>query len=283
MVILEYTIQLTLLLTLFLSMLKLNGIILTKANEHSNSFRVLTQSLFLPKREENIHFLTKKYELTKISTVKKSTLHIKKNYYLKNSSSTKRPLPLLLNQKGEIHIFSSMLFLLILISTIHLTYIQFLKTRSLIERKNNYLCLAQIIKKNFDYTKEMERLNKIIAINYPLQFNPKTGPIHKGIIKASKLLQEVSTKRYRFQNFKHYPHCSKTTQLQLLTLSHYEENFLGVLTRDPFEMTVPNLNLKVIRIFNKTYKNDYFVLTFFPIKNFEPATSNIKFHLWKFI
>lgn len=264
MILWEYLIQFTFILSLFYGSLEIQGFLLTKTRTHANSFRTLTQSTFLKNRPSSLSFLTKKVLFHKKSHFMTSTLLLKENTYQKKRGGPTRPLPKILNQKGEIHLLSSMLFFLLILATFFLLLEEFQKTRMIIERKNHYLCLKSVLEKNFSYTKEMGKLNQLIAINYPLQFNPKTGPVHKNIIKGAKIYQEILTKKFKLIGLKNLSHCSRWQKIQLLSLYHYEEQSFGLLRRDSLERAKSRDQDLTLNLFPKDFSGDLFALTFLP-------------------
>lgn len=281
MIILEYIIQITFILSLFYGCLEIQGFILTKTSEHANSFRLLTQSTLQLKRSSTITINTKKYSLYKkpapTNYVLHSKLYLRNNHYVKKLNGQPRPLPKILTERGEIHLFSSMLLILITLSSTYIIYHEFRQTRLIKERKNLYLCLIKILEKNYKYTNEMGKLNKIITINYPLQFNPKTGPIHKEIISATKIIQEILTNKFKVSMVTNLPTCHIKNKIQLSRVFHYERNhFSGLLKRDMFERAIPRNDELKITLFPNSFKGDYFNLTFLSPLIHYPLKTNIQ-------
>lgn len=285
MIIWEYLIQFTFVLCLFYGSLEIQSFILTKTREHGNSFRALTQSTFSTKRPSILSFRTKKTQLYKkalpLAPFSITTLQLEKATYHKKGSNKKRPLPKILTERGEIHLFSSMLFFLLIMTTMMVLYREFRHTRLMIERKNDYLCLKSVLEKNYRYTKEMGRLNGLIAINYPLQFNPKTGPVHKQIITVAKTTQSALTVKFYYELKAHLTPCSIWQKLALRHLSHYQFSLLSFsFKRDPLERALTRKEKIEVTLPSSSITSDAFKLTFSPPHLHHPLKTSVTPLFW---
>ncbi len=106
------------------------------------------------------------------------------------------------SQSGSVTLISLLLFMALFACSLFLL-LQNLKTLRLTkERSQNYLCLKTMIAKTLELDDFIDKTNMIIATNYPLQFNPKTGPVHKAIIEVTKKTQELKLKKSQFEILK---------------------------------------------------------------------------------
>lgn len=287
MIIWDYLIQFIFILSLFYGSLEIQSFIMTKTREHGNSFRALTQSTFSTKRPSILSFRTKKTQLYKkalsLAPFSITTLQLEKSTYHKKGSQKKRPLPKILTERGEIHLFSSMLFFLLTLTTMLVLYREFRLTRLMIERKNDYLCLKSVLEKNYRYTLEMGRLNRLIAINFPLQFNPKTGPAHKQIITAAKIAQTTLTVKFHYDLKTQLSPCSFWQKISLQSLSHYQFSFLSLsFKRDPLERALTRKEKVEVILSSQSLTGDTFKLLFHPPAIHSPLKISISPLFWGF-
>ncbi len=280
MIIWEYLIEISILISLFFGSLKIQEIVYSKTSEQSSAFRALTQSLLQKNKPSKIKYTYRKVNLTHksnfVPSMANSIIYINGNYYYKKFLDDKKIRPKFLSEKGEINILSSMIFFLLIVATFFIVLSEFRHTRLTIERKEHYLCLKSILKENYEYTKQMGHLNKIIAINYPLQFNPKTGPAHKAVINASKIMQEMLTKKFKLSFLTNPKSCTKGQRMQLSPIYHYQTIGHGILLkRDPIGQGIPRDRSINIRLFGKNTSSDIFKIQFQPLNYYKPVKSVI--------
>lgn len=146
---------------------------------------------------------------------------------------------ILINQKGSMTIHYLGLFLLLLLLSLFTVSKNLEAYRKIKERKQNYLCVKTLLHHFEKYNREMIKTNKIIFVNFFLQFNPKTGPAHKKIIEATKLYQE-------FISLKYIKTLGSESQCSILNRGSFAKNILFkrkntlLIERDLYERAIPN-------------------------------------------
>lgn len=146
---------------------------------------------------------------------------------------------ILINQKGSMTLHYLGLFLILLLLSLYTVSKNLESYRKIKERKQNYLCVKTLLHHFEKHNREMVKTNKIIFVNFFLQFNPKTGPAHKKIIEATKIYQE-------FISLKYIKALASESQCSILNRGNFAKNLLFkrqktlLLQRDLYQRAIPN-------------------------------------------
>lgn len=173
---------------------------------------------------------------------------------MKNSPSPK----ILTNQNGSMSLLYSGLLILLIVISLYTVARNLESYRKIKERSKNYLCLKELLYQFEKYNHQMTKTNQVIFVNYFLQFNPKTGPVHKKIIDLTKIYQEGLTLNYH-RKLLETKSCSLINKSSFSLYFLYQRNFTTLLARDQFERTVYNSLPKWLYVWHtlgKTHLND---------------------------
>ncbi len=167
--------------------------------------------------------------------------------------------PKILNENGSFFQFGLILTLAFFGLSFFLLFKNLETLRLVRERKENYLCFKALLKEANSFTKTLARTNTIIAVNFPLQFNPYTGPFHKEVIQVTKLIQETQSVHYRAKIMK-LNSCSLVNRVNFLRLQFHKTSVLGMgFSRSPIETTIPIPNENWVYLWSS--KRNLFVNT----------------------